>query len=60
MAPGESCSGSWQEKSYEITAVAELLDALELDGAIVAADAIACQTKMAAKSRRSGLIMLSG
>ena len=38
-----------EEKSNEITAVPELLDMLELSGAIVTADAMSCQTKIAAK-----------
>ncbi|MGL6197243.1 MAG: ISAs1 family transposase [Thermoguttaceae bacterium] len=37
------------EKSNEITAVPELLEMLSLEGAIVTADAMSCQTKIAAK-----------
>ena len=37
------------EKSNEITAVPELLDMLTLEGAIVTADAMSCQTKIVAK-----------
>lgn len=37
------------EKSNEITAVPELLDMLDLEGAIVTADAMSCQTKTVAK-----------
>lgn len=37
------------EKSNEITAVPELLDMLELDGSIVTADAMSCQTAISAK-----------
>jgi hypothetical protein len=38
-----------EEKSNEITAVPELLDMLSLEGAIVTADAMSCQTKIVAK-----------
>jgi len=38
-----------EEKSNEITAVPELLDMLSLEGSIVTADAMSCQTKIAAK-----------
>lgn len=38
-----------EEKSNEITAVPELLDMLDLKGAIVTADAMSCQTKIVAK-----------
>jgi predicted transposase YbfD/YdcC len=37
------------EKSNEITAIPKLLDALELDGAIVTIDAMGCQKEIAAK-----------
>lgn len=37
------------EKSNEITAVPELLDMLDIEGAIITADAMSCQTKIAAK-----------
>ena len=37
------------EKSNEITAVPELIDMLDLNGAIVTADAMSCQTNIAAK-----------
>jgi predicted transposase YbfD/YdcC len=37
------------EKSNEITAVPELLEILDLKGSIVTADAMSCQTKIAAK-----------
>jgi predicted transposase YbfD/YdcC len=37
------------EKSNEITAVPELLEMLDLKGAIVTADAMSCQTKIAAR-----------
>ena len=43
---GEVKSG---EKSNEITAVPELLDILSIEGAIVTADAMSCQTKIASK-----------
>ena len=46
ITPGELKT---EEKSNEITAVPELLDMLELSGAIVTADAMSCQTKIAAK-----------
>lgn len=38
-----------EEKSNEIMAVPELLDILELKGAIITADAMSCQTKIVAK-----------
>lgn len=38
-----------EEKSNEITAVPELLDMLDIEGAIVTADAMSCQTKIVAK-----------
>lgn len=38
-----------EEKSNEITAVPELLDMLELEGAIVTADAMSCQKKIVGK-----------
>jgi predicted transposase YbfD/YdcC len=38
-----------EEKSNEIAAVPELLDMLDIDGAIVTADAMSCQTKIAEK-----------
>ena len=37
------------EKSNEITAIPELLDMLDLEGAIVTADAMSCQTKIVSK-----------
>lgn len=37
------------EKSNEITAVPELLELLDIEGAIVTADAMSCQTKIASK-----------
>jgi DDE_Tnp_1-associated/Transposase DDE domain len=37
------------EKSNEITAIPELLDLLELDGAVVTIDAMGCQTEIAGK-----------
>jgi predicted transposase YbfD/YdcC len=38
-----------QEKSNEITAVPELLDMLDVTGSIITADAMSCQTAIAAK-----------
>lgn len=37
------------EKSNEITAVPELLELLDIEGAIITADAMSCQTKIASK-----------
>ena len=42
------------EKSNEITAVPELLDMLDLEGAIVTADAMSCQTKIVFKIVEKG------
>jgi predicted transposase YbfD/YdcC len=39
------------DKSNEITAIPELLDALEITGQLVSIDAMGCQTKIAAKIR---------
>jgi len=47
-ALGEVATG---EKGNEITAVPELLDMLDIEGATVSADAMACQTAIAAKIR---------
>lgn len=41
-------------KSNEITAVPELLDMLDIEGAIVTADAMCCQTKITAKIIEKG------
>ena len=43
-----------EEKSNEITAVPELLDLLEFEGAIVTADAMSCQKKTVQKISDSG------
>jgi predicted transposase YbfD/YdcC len=42
------------EKSNEITAIPELLEVLELSGAIVTIDAMGCQKEIAAKLRERG------
>ena len=42
------------EKSNEITAIPELLEVLELSGAIVTIDAMGCQKEIAAKIRERG------
>lgn len=42
------------EKSNEITAVPELLDMLDVEGAIVTADAMSCQTKIVSKIVEKG------
>jgi len=42
------------EKSNEITAIPELLEVLELSGAIVTIDAMGCQREIAAKIRQRG------
>lgn len=42
------------EKSNEITAIPELLEVLELSGAIVTIDAMGCQKEVAAKIRERG------
>jgi predicted transposase YbfD/YdcC len=42
------------EKSNEITAIPELLEVLQLSGAIVTIDAMGCQREIAAKIRRRG------
>lgn len=42
------------EKSNEITAIPELLEVLELSGAIVTIDALGCQKEIAAKIRERG------
>src|SRR4051794_1952048 len=42
------------EKSNEITAIPELLEVLELSGAVVTIDAMGCQKEIAAKIRRRG------
>lgn len=43
-----------QEKSNEITAVPELLDLIDVKGAIVTADAMSCQRKIAEKITQKG------
>ena len=43
-----------EEKSNEITAVPELLEMLDLEGAIVTADAMSCQTKIVSKIVEQG------
>lgn len=43
-----------EEKSNEITAVPELLDMLDLEGAIVTADAMSCQRKIVSKITEKG------
>jgi predicted transposase YbfD/YdcC len=43
-----------EEKSNEITAIPELLDRLELTGALVTIDAMGCQRKIAEKIRAKG------
>lgn len=42
------------EKSNEITAIPELLDAIDLDGAVVTIDAMGCQKEIAAKIVKEG------
>ena len=42
------------EKSNEITAIPELLDLIDVEGDIVTADAMGCQTEIAAKIRAKG------
>ncbi|MBK9218804.1 MAG: transposase [Uliginosibacterium sp.] len=50
---GQRC----EEKSNEITAIAELLPALALKGAVVTIDAMGCQTAIAAQVTRAVAIM---
>ena len=45
---------SCEEKSNEITAIAELLPALTLEGAVVTIDAMGCQTAIAAQITEGG------
>jgi predicted transposase YbfD/YdcC len=42
------------DKSHEITAIPQLLEILELTGAIVTIDALGCQKEIAAKAREKG------